>query len=117
MFIILYYWKCGLTQILKPWNELKNTFHTQGHKSAIEYNFHWDKMLDLFYKYSVVIFIKKYSPNIYFYNYVQITIWTYDDSDRTIREIKTIWINQIKLSVEKSSSILKSQYIYINIEM
>ena len=81
MFIILYYWKCGLTQILKPCNELRNTFHAQGHKSAIQYNFHWEKMLDLFYKYSVVIFINKYSPNIYFYNYVQITIWTYDGSD------------------------------------
>ena len=81
MFIILCYWKCGLTQILKPFNELKNTFHAQGHKSAIQYNFHWEKMLDLFYKYSVVIYINKYSPNIYFYNYVQITIWTYDGSD------------------------------------
>ena len=37
----------------------------------------------------------------------------YDGSDRTIREIKTIRINQIKLSVEKSLPILKKS-IHLN---
>lgn len=64
--------------------------------------------MDFLYKYLILVIINIYLPKVHFKNYVQITLLKYDGSDRAIREIKAVWINQTKLSVENSLASLQN---------